>query len=97
MYNEYVREQKIIDKTEIEKNTELVISIIKTKEDLEMARKNYEFAENELIDYFLYQIKANQSKLDYLMKKAKDNDIMMSMIDEIDMKSKIAEWIFVQI
>ncbi len=91
MYNEYVREQKIIDKTEIEKNTELVISIIKTKEDLEMARKNYEFAENELIDYFLYQIKANQSKLDYLMKKAKDNDIMMSMIDEIDMKSKIAE------
>ena len=89
MYNEYVREQKIIDKTEIEKNTELVISIIKTKEDLEMARKNYEFAENELIDYFLYQIKANQSKLDYLMKK--DNDIMMSMIDEIDMKSKIAE------
>ena len=97
MYNQYVREQKIIDKTEIEKNTELVISIIKTKEDLEMARKNYEFAENELIDYFLYQIKANQSKLDYLMKKAKDNDIMMSMIDEIDMKSKIAEWIFVQI
>ena len=97
MYNEYEREQKIIDKTEIEKNTELVISIIKTKEDLEMARKNYEFAENELIDYFLYQIKANQSKLDYLMKKAKDNDIMMSMIDEIDMKSKIAEWIFVQI
>lgn len=91
MYNEYVREQKIIDKTEIEKNTELVISIIKTKEDLELARKNYEFAENELIDYFLYQIKANQSKLDYLMKKAKDNDIMMSMIDEIDMKSKIAE------
>lgn len=91
MYNEYEREQKIIDKTEIEKNTELVISIIKTKEDLEMARKNYEFAENELIDYFLYQIKANQSKLDYLMKKAKDNDIMMSMIDEIDMKSKIAE------
>ena len=83
MYNEYVREQKIIDKTEIEKNTELVISIIKTKEDLEMARKNYEFAENELIDYYAYQIKANKSKLDYLMKKAKKQGIALDMINEI--------------
>ena len=36
------------------------------------ARNNYEFAEGELIDYYLYQIKANQAKLDYLIKKAKE-------------------------
>lgn len=82
-YEEYVKENKIVDKTEEEEKREIILSIIKTKMDLDTARKNYEFAEAELIDYYLYQIKANQSKLDYLIKKAKNEKIMLNLVDKI--------------
>jgi len=82
-YEDYVKENKILDKTEEDEKNEIILSIIKTKMDLDNIRKNYEFAEAELIDYYLYQIKANQSKLDYLIKKAKDKKIMLNLIDKI--------------
>lgn len=71
------------DKTEEQKSVELVVSILKTKKDLDMANHNFEFAEKELIDYYAYQIKANKSKLDYLMKKAKEQGIALDMTNEI--------------
>lgn len=86
MHEEFVRELKLVEKTEEEFNIELIKSIIKTKTDLENANKNYEFAEGELIDYYLYQIKANQSKLNYLLKKAKRNGIIIDMIKEIEIR-----------
>ena len=79
----YVRENKIIDKTEEEDKKEIIINILKTKMELDLAIKNYEFAEAEIIDYYLYQIKANQSKLDYLIKKAKEKKIILNLIDKI--------------
>ena len=82
-YEDYIKENKILDKTEEEEKNEIILSIIKTKIVLDNIRKNYEFAEAELIDYYLYQIKANQSKLDYLIKKAKDKKIMLNIIDKI--------------
>ena len=82
-YQEYVRENKIEDKSEEEKNLELIVSIIKTKNELDSAQKNFEFAEEGLIDYYSYQIKANQTKLDYLMKKEKKKGIVLDMINEI--------------
>ena len=51
--------------------------------ELELAIKNYEFAEGDLIDYYLYQIKAEQSKLDYLIKTAKDQKLILNLIDKI--------------
>lgn len=51
MYEEYVREDKIKDKTDEEKRLELIMSIIKTKQDLHDSNNNFEYAENELIDY----------------------------------------------
>ncbi|MCI9286835.1 MAG: YaaL family protein [Clostridia bacterium] len=86
MHEEFVKELKLVEKTEEEFNIELIKSIIKTKTDLENANKNYEFAEGELIDYYLYQIKANQSKLNYLLKKAKRNGIIIDMIKEIEIR-----------
>ena len=83
MYEKYIREEKIEDKSEYEKNLELIVSIIKTKNELDNANKNFEFAEGGLIDYYSYQIKANQSKLDYLMKKAQKKGIVLDMINEI--------------
>ena len=72
------------------KDKDLIISILKTKMELNINIKNYEYAEKDQIDYFLYQIKANQAKLDYLLKKAKKRGILLSMIEEIELKSKKA-------
>ena len=65
MNEEYVRENKIQDKSEEEKRMELLINIIKTKKDLDDSNNNFEYAENQLIDYYTYQIKATKTKLDY--------------------------------
>lgn len=81
MQEEYKREEKIVEKTELEKEMELIRSIIKTREELKSNNKNFEFAKEELIDYYTYQIKANQAKLDYLLKLAKLKGIEVDMIN----------------
>ena len=71
MQDGYIREQKIVEKTEIEKELELLKMIVKTREELKIANINFEYAKDDLVDYYVYQIKANQAKLDYLIKLAK--------------------------
>ena len=89
MNYEYVKETvEIKDKTEKEKKLELILSIIKTRNDLENARKNYEFAEGNLIDYYLYEMKANQSKLDYLINKAKQLGVELDLASSYVLKNK---------
>ena len=51
-----------------------MFSILRTKQELSQNIKNFEFAEGELIDYYTYQMKATQAKLDYLLKKRKKED-----------------------
>lgn len=87
MQEEFVKEYKIKDKSKEELNTILIQSIMKTNYDLQNARRNYEFAEGELIDYYLYQMKANQSKLDYLIKKSKANDIKVDRMEQIEARN----------
>ena len=87
MQEEFVREIKIKEKSKEELNVILVQSIIKTNNELINAIKNYEFAEGELIDYYLYQIKANQAKLNYLIKKSKANGITIDRIKQIELKN----------
>lgn len=86
MYENFIREIKLEERTEEELNVELIKSIIKTKNDLQNLNKNYEYAEGELIDYFSYQIKANQAKLNYLLKKAKKNGLIIDRIKEIEIR-----------
>ena len=86
MIEEYRKEEKIIEKTEIEKEIELVRSIIKTREELKSANKNFEYAEDDLVDYYTYQIKANQAKLNYLIKLAKTKGIVVDMVNDIKLK-----------
>lgn len=86
MNEEYVRENKIQDKSEEEKRMELLINIIKTKKDLDDSNNNFEYAENELIDYYTYQIKANKTKLDYLIKKAQSKGIILDCINELEIR-----------
>ena len=85
MQEEYVKEKKIIDKSKKEMNRMLVQSIINTNANIEAAQKNYEFAEGEMIDYYLYTIKANQSKLNYLIKKSKKYGIELSRIEKLQL------------
>lgn len=91
MSEEYIKEQKVREKTEDEKDLELIISVLKTKQDLNLAHKNFEYAEEGLIDYYSYQIKANQTKLDYLMKKARKKGIALDMINEMYIKNNKAQ------
>ena len=84
MQNEfYIREGKIVEKSEIEKEVELIRTIIKTREELKAANSNFEFAKEDLVDYYTYQIKANQAKLNYLIKIAKSKGIEVDMINDI--------------
>ena len=80
---EFKKEQLIKEKSEIEKKMELIKNIIKTREELKSDNKNFEFAEQELVDYYIYHIKANQAKLDYLIKLAKANGITIDIINQI--------------
>jgi len=89
MNYEYIKESaEIKDKSEKEKKLELILSVIKTRNDLENARKNYEFAEDNLIDYYLYEMKANQSKLDYLLNKAKQLGVELDLASSFVLKNK---------
>ena len=82
----YKKEKKIIEKTEQETQVELIKSIIDAKKQMDLASKNFEYAEGELIDYYAYQIKATRSKLDYLVKKAKSKKMEIDMISEMKIR-----------
>ena len=84
MQEEYLMEKMVKGKTEEEIKMELMQTIIDTREKLKVAISNFEFAEEELIDYYTYQIKANQSKLDYLIKLAKRNGIVLDRVKELE-------------
>ena len=89
MENEgFVKEKKIKEKTELEKENELIRAIIRAREDLKRLNQNFEYAQDDLIDYYAYQIKANQAKLDYLIKLAKTNGIQVDMISDM----KLSVW-----
>ena len=82
MQEEYRKEENIVERTEIEKEIELIRSIIKTREDLKRDNQNFEFASDELVDYYVYRIKANKAKLNYLIKMAKTKGIQVDMIND---------------
>lgn len=87
--DKYIKETKIIEKTKEETDKDLIKSIIKTKIELLNANKNFEYAEGELIDCYLYQIKSLQSKLDYLIKKVKKRGLVLDMINAISMEDAV--------
>ena len=86
MREEYIRERKIQEKTEKERKDELVKSILIAKEELNLLNKNFNNADEDMIDYYTYQLKANQSKLDYLIKFAKNKGISLDMIEAVKIK-----------
>lgn len=82
----YEKENKIYEKTDEDKKAELIISLINAKKDLNLANKNFETAEEGLVDYYTYQIKANKSKVDFLVNEARAKGLSLNMIEEIYFK-----------
>ena len=83
MQEDYLLEKMLKGKTDKEKEIELMQTIIETKEILKNAISNFEYAEDDLIDYYTYQIKAHQAKLDYLIKIAKRKGLVLSRVNEL--------------
>ena len=72
-----IKEEKIKNEIEVLK------SVLQTKRELLIANQNFEIAEEELIDYYSYQIKASKAKLDYLIKQVKNKGIQIDMINNL--------------
>ena len=83
MSEEFIREQIIRDKSEEDRKKELICSILDAKKELNNLNTNFNVADSDMIDYYVYQIKANQSKLDHLIRVAKANGIILNMENEI--------------
>lgn len=73
-----------MQKNEGKKDIELLKSIQDAKRKLNIANKNFEIAEAELIDYYAYQIKAEKAKLDYLIKEVKNVGVRADIIKNIE-------------
>ena len=80
-------EEKIIERNEFQKEEDLIKIIIKTKEIIKNANKNFEFADSDLIDYYIYEIKANQAKLNYLIKIAKAKGMNVDFIKDMEVRN----------
>lgn len=85
-YEKYTKESRLIEKNQKEYEKDLVKNILITRNKLDVANKNYEYAEDELIDYYLYKIKAEKAKFNYLLKKAKQSGIILDFIKDLDVE-----------
>ena len=80
MKEEYIKEIPLINLNENQSDMEIITNILKAQKELEMAHKNFDYADNDLIDYYSYKIKSEQARIDYLLKIAKDKNLVMSAI-----------------
>ncbi len=83
MLDGYMQESELENLDEREKEIELIKNIINTRRDLKNVDRNFEYAQDDLVDYYIYQMKANQAKLNYLIKMAKMKGITVDMINDI--------------
>lgn len=59
---EYIKESKILDKTEQEHTDDLYSDLEKSKNTLNNLYENINFVSGDLVDYYTYQIKAEEAK-----------------------------------
>ena len=83
MLDGYMQERALENLDEREKEIELIKNIIHTRRELKNVDKNFEYAQDDLVDYYIYEMKANQAKLNYLIKVAKMKGITVDMINDI--------------
>lgn len=71
MEEDFVKEYKIKELTAKDKDKDIIKNVIKAKAELECAINNFEYAENDLIDYFSIPNKSKSSKVRLFIKKGK--------------------------
>lgn len=76
MHEEFIKEFQIIDKSELENDSDLLNNINLVKNNLSNIYNNIQFADSDLIDYYTYQIKAEEAKYNYLIKQAKKRKLI---------------------
>lgn len=81
MKEKFIKEVTIPEINENESDKEIIKGILDAQSELERAYKNFNLAEGELIDYYIYKIKSEQSKINYLLKKAKNKKLVLSSIE----------------
>ena len=87
----YQKENPFIEKIDTDEESELLRNIVKTRRELEFSNNNYQFAESDLIDYYIYEIKANQAKLNYLIKMAKIKGLNVHFIKDLEYRLSVDE------
>lgn len=80
MYESYIKEVPILDLKEDEREMTIIKSILESQKKLELANTNFQYARGDLIDYYTYQIKSEQAKINYLLKQAKDQKIVLDVV-----------------
>ena len=71
MYESYIKEVPIVDLKKEDYDESIIQCITESQKRLELVHRNFEYARGELVDYYAYQIKSEQSKISYLLKQAK--------------------------
>lgn len=75
-----IKERKIEIKKEEESRREILENISQARSQWIRANQNFEHAqESDMVDYFVYEIKACQVRYEYLLKKAKESGIKASL------------------
>ncbi|MGN1299417.1 MAG: DUF2508 family protein [Candidatus Scatovivens sp.] len=72
MREEFIKEDRIFEKTDDERREELLNSLKIVKNNLMSSYNNMAYAEGELVDYYIYKIKAEEAQYAYLIKKIKE-------------------------
>ncbi|MCI8277316.1 MAG: DUF2508 family protein [Clostridia bacterium] len=72
---EFVKETNIPELKEEQTDIELLSNIEKAKSNLQALYNNIKYIDNDLVDYYAYEVKAEQAKYGYLLKQAKKRDL----------------------
>ena len=72
MEKDFIKEVKVMDRKKIDRYRELMSNIENVKKNLQRDYINMQFIEDRnLVDYYTYKIKAEESQYDFLIQEAK--------------------------
>lgn len=72
MEKDFIKEIKVLDRSNVDTYKELINNIESVKKSLEKDYNNMQFIEDkDLVDYYTYKIKSEEAQYDYLIKEAK--------------------------
>lgn len=79
------RERKRAERENYGKNLEILQMIAMAKENLSVARNNFNYAtDDKLLEYRIFELKAAESRLSYFLKMAKDKNISCGVFENYD-------------